>query len=290
MLNKKSILIGLLLLIIINVLPIIALADVGPKPSLEIIVEGMENDKYWLDLLVTVESDHTWFDITDKELEEVRKLADYKDEEGFHPALLSGTKVPLFGELKGVKNPDNTYSHKFSYMGTPEVFKIAILTEDNTLIISDSIQRKQFNSVVKFNLNDEVLQGDIVLSAGEAKELSPIKEISVAFIGRLIMTLLIEIGIALLFGFTMKNSGKILLKTNIFTQVLLNIAIIGINISYGMLAALLVFLLMEILIIIFETIIYAKYLTEKSLGRRIAYGIVANIISLMAGFGINLIM
>ncbi|MDY0235832.1 MAG: hypothetical protein RBR71_07365 [Gudongella sp.] len=290
MFNKKAILRGLLLLIIINIFPIVATADVGPKPSLEIVVKGMEDNNYWLDLLVTDKSEYSWLELSYGERERVKKLAEYVDEEGFHPALLVGTQVPLNGELRGVKNPDNTNSHKFSYMGTPERFKIAILTEDNTLIISDVINRKNFNSIVEFDLRGEVLQGDIILSAGQAKEISPILNMSIGFIFRLLLTLAIEIGIALLFGFTIKNSGKILLKTNILTQVLLNIAILWMNLSYGMLAALFIFVLMEILIIIFETIIYAKYLTEKPKSRRIAYGVVANIVSLVVGFGINLVM
>lgn len=122
------------------------------------------------------------------------------------------------------------------------------------------------------------------------KEIIPIKRISLGFISRLILTLVIEIGIALLFGFTIKNSGKILLKTNLLTQILLNIAIPWMGFSYGMLVALLIFMVMEIFIIMFETIIYAKYLTEKSKGRRITYGVLANTASLIIGFGINLIM
>ena len=290
MFNKKSILIPILLfLIIINFSQIIAVADVGPKPSLEIIVKGMENGNYWLDLLVTDESQYSWLEITEAEKQMVKNLTDYKDEEGFHPALLGGTRVPLSGHLKGKENPNGTYSHKFSYIGTPEIFKIAILTEDNTLIISDVINRKNFNSIVEFDVKENAaLERDIILSAGEAKEIFPIGNIALGFLSRLILTLLIEIGIALLFGFTIKNSGKILLKTNILTQVLLNIAILWINLSYGMLMALLVFLLMEIFIVIFETTIYTKYLTERSKGRRIAYGIIANIVSLAAGFAINL--
>lgn len=287
---KKLILILTLLLIIINFLPSYAFADVGPKPSLEIIVKGMDNNNYWLDLLVTDESEYSWLEISHGERERVKKLAEYMDEEGFHPALLEGTSVPLIGELKGEKNSDNTYSHNFSYAGTPETFKIAILTEDDTLIISDLIHRKHFNSIVEFDLRDEALQEDILLSAGQAKEISPILKMSFGFISRLLLTLAIEIGIALLFGFTIKHSGKLLLKTNIFTQVVLNIAILWMNLSYGLLLALLVFILMEIFIIIFETIVYAKYLTEKSKGRRIAYGMLANIVSLMVGFGINLVI
>ncbi len=287
---KKPILILTLLLIVINFLPSPAFADVGPKPSLEIRVKGMDNDNYWLDLLVTDKSEYSWLEISLVERERVKKLAEYVDEDGFHPALLVGTRVPLFGDLKGEKNSDNTYSHNFSYIGTPEIFKIAILTEDDTLIISDLIHRKHFNSIVEFDLRDEALQEDILLYAGQAKEISPILKISFGFISRLLLTLAIEIGIALLFGFTIKHSGKLLFKTNIFTQVVLNIAILWMNLSYGLLIALLVFILMEIFIIIFETIIYAKYLTEKSKGRRIAYGILANIVSLMVGFGINLVM
>lgn len=287
---KKSILTSVLLLLIINFFPTTIFADVGPKPSLEIIVKGIDNENYWLDLLVTDESTYSWLELTDEELEMVKKLAEYEDEEGFHPALLVGTRVPLNGELKGDKNSDNTYSHNFSYVGTPDFFKIAILTEDDTLIISDLIHRKHFNSIVEFDLEDEILQEDIILSAGEVKEIILIKRMSLGFISRLILTLAIEIGIALLFGFTIKNSGKTLLKTNLLTQVLLNIAILWMGLSYGMLAALLIFIVMEIFIIMSETIIYAKYLTEKSKGRRITYGVLANTASLMIGFGINLIM
>lgn len=287
---KKSILTSVLLLLTINFCPTTIFADVAPKPSLEIIVKGIDNENYWLDLLVTDESTYSWLELTDEELGMVKKLAEYVDEEGFHPALLVGTRVPLNGELKGDKNSDNTYSHNFSYVGTPEFFKIAILTEDDTLIISDLIHRKHFNSIVEFDLEDEILQGDIILSAGEVKEIIPINRMSLGFISKLILTLAIEIGIALLFGFTIKNSGKTLLKTNLLTQILLNIAILWMGLSYGMLTALLIFIVMEIFIILFETIIYIKYLTEKSKRRRITYGVLANTASLMIGVGINLIM
>lgn len=276
------------ILIIIALLPTTIYADVGPKPSLEIIVKGMDSENYWLDLLVTDESKYSWLDISDKEREKVKKLEEYEDEEGFHPALLVGTQVPLSGKLKGEKQKDNTYSHVFSYVGTPELFKIAILTEDNTLIISDIIHRKNFNSTVELDFTGETLQGDIILSAGKAREITPIGKISLGFITRLILTLIIEIGIALLFGFTLRKSGKILIGTNTITQITLNIVVLWINLIYGMLAALIIFVFIEILIMTFETWIYGKYLIEKSMKRRVVYGIIANLASLVIGFWINL--
>lgn len=100
---KKSIVISILFLFIIGIFPTTVNADVGPKPSLDIIVKGMDSNNYWLDLLVTDESRHSWLEISDEELEMVKKLAEYQDEEGFHPALLVGTCVPLSGKLKGEK-------------------------------------------------------------------------------------------------------------------------------------------------------------------------------------------
>ena len=157
-------------------------------------------------------------------------------------------------------------------------------------LISDLVHRRNFNSIVEFDLTGEVLQGDIILAAGKAKEIIPFGTISLGFITRLILTLIIEIVIALLFGFTLKNSWKLLIRVNVITQVLLNIGVLWMNLFHGMLAALIIFLFMEILIIIFETRIYAKYLIEKSMKRRIFYGIIANLVSLVVGFDINLMV
>ena len=101
---------------------------------------------------------------------------------------------------------------------------------------------------------------------------------------RLILTLVIEISIALLFRFTLKKSLKPLLITNITTQVLLNIVIQYGYSKGGLIVALAGFILMEALIIIVETTVYAKLLTEKPVLRRILYGITANALSLIGGY------
>lgn len=269
---------NLVLLFLLLFLPISVFADAGPKPSLEIIVEGMENENYWLDLLVQDEAEYSWLDITPEEKERVKKLADYKDEDGFHPALLGGTHVPLTGKLKGEALSDGTYSHKFSYVGTPEEFKIAILTEENELIVSSMITREHFNSKVIFDVNNL-----------EAKEVLPYKNMFFEFNLRLILTLAIEFLAAILFGFSIKKYWKVLLKVNIFTQVLLNVGVLASNLYGGLFLAIFVFILLEIAILVFETTIYARTLTEKPRFRRIFYGITANLLSLAAGFYVNIL-
>lgn len=268
----------LLIFLLLIMIPVSIFADAGPKPSLEIIVEGMENDSYWLDLLVQDEAEYSWLDITPEEKERVKKLAEYKDEDGFHPALLGGTHVPLSGKLKGEVLSEGTYSHKFSYVGTPEEFKIAILTEENELIVSSMITREHFNSRVIFDV-----------STLEAKEVLPFKSMFFEFNLRLILTLTIEFLAAILFGFSIKKYWKVLLKVNIFTQVLLNIGVLAGNLYGGLFMAIFIFIVLEVFILVFETTIYARILTDKPRFRRIFYGITANLLSLAAGFYVNIL-
>lgn len=267
-----------LLMFLMILLSFNTFADAGPKPSLEIIVENMDNDSYWLDLLVKDESEYSWLDISPEEKEKLTKLVEYKDLDGFHPALLGGTRIPLTGKLKGEALSDGSYSHKFSYVGTPELFKIAIFTEDGELIVSPEITRKHFQSKVIFDVS--TLQG---------KEVLPVKSMFLEFNFRLLMTLFIEFLVALLFGFSLKKYWKILLGVNMLTQVILNIGIISANLYGGLFMAIFVFVLMEIAITAFETGVYVKKLTDKSKARRILYGITANILSLAAGFYLNIL-
>lgn len=282
--SKKYWLIVTIVLMTLFIYTPSASADIGPKPSLDIIVVGMDTDDYWLDLLVTDDSNYSWLEITEEERAKVSKLADYQDDDGFHPALLGGTNVPLNGTLVGEKQPDGSYLHKFSYLGVPKSFKIAIVKKDGTLIISDIVTRKQFQSIMVFDLQDLKVTENEVILANKVSEKIPWITISMGFIVRLMATLVIEIGIALLFGFTLKNSFKILLTTNLITQIILNIIILfGSNI-YGLLAGILLFILVETLIVIIEALVYSKFLTEKNKLRRIIYAIFANIISTIAGF------
>lgn len=72
------------------------------------------------------------------------------------------------------------------------------------------------------------------------------------------------------------------------TQVILNIGIISANLYGGLFMAIFVFVLMEIGIMIFETRVYIKKLTDKTRARRMFYGITANLLSLVAGFYLNI--
>ncbi len=281
---KKLLFAVIIQIIIITVFISTANADVGPKPSLKIIVHGIDTDEYWLDLLVKDDSNHSWLELTSKERDRVSKLVEYKDKEGFRPALLVGTSVPISGNIHGEKQSDGSYVHKFGYIGVPKIFKIAILKNDGTLIISDIVERKQFQSVMKYDLKNVDISEEVLLSAGQISEKIPWIDVALGFAVRLITTLVIEILIAVMIGFTLKNSFKILFITNSVTQIILNCIVLFFNATNGLFAGVFVFIIAELFILILEIMIYFKLLTEKSKSWRIIYAILANIISFVAGF------
>lgn len=276
--------VGMVFLYIITCLlmfPVTSSADTGPKPSLTIIVKGMGNEEYWMDLLVSGEPTYMWLDISDEERKKVSKLAEY-NQDGLHPALLKGTQTPMNGSITGEKQADGSFIHKFTYVGVPSVFKIAILKSDGTLIISDTVKRTQFQSIMEYTLGTSGIS-EKADPYGTVREVFP-KNYIWGFILRMIVTLIIEIGIALIFKFTLKKSWKTLLITNIVTQTALNILIISATNLSGQTSSLFIYFAAELFVIAAELGVYCKFLVEQNLQRRILYTISANTLSLIAGF------
>lgn len=278
---KKVCLIILYMITCFLMFPTGAGADTGPKPSLTIIVEGMGDEEYWLDLLVSDEANYMWLDISDEERERVSKLAEY-NQDGLHAALLKGTHIPMNGSIRGEKQPDGSYIHKFTYVGVPTEFKIAILKSDGTLIISDKVKRNFFQSVMEYTLSSSSISEKAGLS-GTVKEIFP-RGYILGFLQRMAATLIIEIGAAILFKFSLKKNWKVLLFTNIATQAVLNIIIILSAIQNGQASGFLTYFFAELLVAATEMIVYSNLLSEKKNGTRILYAVTANTLSFMAGF------
>lgn len=281
-LKKKVVLLLLLILLV----PRKLYADIGPKPSLDILVKGIASEDYYLDLLVNQDNVTDYFDTSI--YRDIDRLKSYKDKEGYHPALAVGSKVPVFGKLTYEEKLKDGYLHSFSYLGVPSEFKIVILTVDNKLIVSDKVERKLFNSKMEFDLTKENVGQDILESAGEVKEIFPISYIIKNTLIRIVICLFIEILIAFIFRFRKLSSYKLIFKINILTQILLNLGIQGTSLFYGSLASISIYIILEIFILIFECKYYINNISEHSKKRRLIYAILANIISFLAGFKISI--
>ena len=105
---------------------------------------------------------------------------------------------------------------------------------------------------------------------------------------RIVLTVLIEIGIAFLFGYRGKRELKLILITNVITQVLLNALIAAGDRGLGAFGAMLALIAGEIAVFIAEAAVYSAKLpriTEPSTrsGRAVGYAFTANLASLFGG-------
>lgn len=264
----------LIITIFILVLPSIVYGDIGPKPSLEIIVKNPPKAEYYLDLLVDYEGETLYPNIheEDKYSEDMYSILKNYNSNGWRPAMVTGTKAPIFGDIIGEKNGENMV-HRFSYIGVPDRFKIIIVTADGETIVSENIiKRKAFKSRVYFNYNTKKLQETSIV-------LAYIKQFLITYP----TTLLIEGLILFLFGFSLKKSWKPFIIINLITQVLLTFIIFGSMYKQGSMAAIFFYIPFEIIILIMEAKLFKRYLVEHSESRRVAFAIVANIISFLVG-------
>lgn len=271
---KKVSMFFLVLFVSILICPLVANADIGPKPSIEVIVKNPPETEYYLDLLVDYSEDESHENIHEKEIYSEKMyniLRDY-NVDGWRSALVTGTRVPLFGKLTGVQDGNNMV-HKFSYVGVPDKFKVIMVTADGETIVSqDVINRKAFNSSVYFDCKTRKIAENSLVTA-----------YLLQFIKTCSITLIIEGLILILFRFNLKKNWKPFLAINILTQVLLTLIVFGTMYTSGSLTAILTYIPFEIAILVIEAMLFSRYLTQYSKSRRVAFAITANISSFLLG-------
>lgn len=255
--------------------PIVAYADFGPKDSLTIYVEHPPNESYYLDLLTTEKGEHSNLngpETRESLNQDMLKLLYAYEDEGWYPALTAGTTIPMWGSLTGVKDGDRMM-HKFGYVGLPETYRIIIVTESGEVSASQPFTRQALQSSITY---------DYESNKGEVPSI--VTAYLLQYATTCIPTLLIELVILFLFGFKLRDNWKVFLFTNLATQVLLTVTLGTALILHGSLTAYFIQFPVELVILIGETILFAKLLRGYTVKRRIAYGIAANIISWGMGF------
>ena len=99
----------------------------------------------------------------------------------------------------------------------------------------------------------------------------------------LTLTLIFELGMALILKYRGKDLVNILL-VNILTNPLLNSVTVAINYYYGLKARNIWLIILEILVVIIEGFIYQKYLTRRKIN-----GYLLSIILNITSYGLGLI-
>ena len=261
---NQKIKIFIILLFSFIVFPTVALADEGPKPSIDINIKNLETTNYLIDLFIydedgkgyESEKQYGGIGLTEEQISQLYKL-------NFDGWFSKSTRSHLlFSDCAGNAN----HRHHFSYFGTPMRYKIVIINNDtNEIKISNEIIRDTLNSKVTIDYNTMNVKSNNYY----------LKTIIIA-----IMCLVITVFTELLIAYVFKvKNYKIISITNILTNLGLQVSLIQLFKNY-----LVTFTIGEILVILIETSIYLIKFKNVSKLKTITYGFVANIATILISF------
>lgn len=285
------------------------LADTGPKPSVVIDFEGLEGEIYYATLLSEASSTgpHSAPDSEyggdarykdgDEDYDIYRKFAEYEDADGFY-------FLQFFGDCS------DGQQFRWGYY-PPQRFKILLYFPEKDCFLTDNVvyERYAFDSyfavTVEMKAAGEEDSNMTVEQTGEkdgSLDMSVKKNIILnaktyaqevlALIARALITIVIEIGIALLFGFREKKQLRLLVAVNLATQIALNLILYLLYYKYIWISLLLFYPVLELLVSVVEGMLYTKRLNSDaartvSNARIWVYALAANAASFALGLWLS---
>ncbi|OGO90043.1 MAG: hypothetical protein A2Y17_07490 [Clostridiales bacterium GWF2_38_85] len=268
-------------------LPITVSADTGPKPSVNITFENMGDELCYCTLLSNTdyfgpysvwngdESNITNYNYYNLDKEVWRAFVEYEDTDGY-----------VFLQIGQQVNETKKFVWGYS---PPMSFKILLYyPETETFLVSGIYERYAFDTYYTVDMDgvktDNVNNNQILQAY---KSYNYVKE-TTALIARIIITILIEMGVALLFYFREKKQLIFIAAVNIVTQIILNVLLNDINYNSGLLLFTISYIFFEIIIFALEAILYCIVMNRinkqpKKFRIYVAYSLVANAVSFITG-------
>lgn len=278
--------------------PVTAKADMGPKPSVRILFENMGDTLCYGTLLSERESTGpawAWdgteenaihngnenYSGSDLDYEIWKAFVEYEDPDGYYFLQRSWT-VSEQKEIAWTYYP-------------PSPFKILLYYPETGTFVSSGIYEKYaFDTYYTVDMSgvqigsveyNEELSTDARLEAYRSYNY----RVEVySLLARIAITIIVEMVIALLFGFRKKRQLLLLAGVNTVTQVILNVLLNVINYNSGHYAFVFYYILFELIVFGLEAVVYGKYLNRMSEPARpkwfyVLYALVANGVSFAAG-------
>lgn len=280
----KRLLSLLLCFTVVFSLPFAASADIGPKPSVNVTFEDVEEGTvFWGTLLSERRStgpSSAWDGVAGnegyREGEEAvwQAFVDYKDADGYY-------------YLQENWNCTETHQLNWTYY-PPSPFKILLwFPETDTYYVSEIYERYAFDSYYTVNLSN------ITAEAIQADESYNFTWEIISLIARVAATILLEMVIAFIFGYREKKAVVFIASVNIITQLSLNVSLNIINYNMGSMAFTFFFIVLELVVFALEAVIYSlllKRFTAKKADsmRATAYAFVANAASFAIGLWLSM--
>ena len=263
----------------VSMLPLFASADIGPKPSVSVTIEGAAGERYFATLLSERKStgpasaydgSYARYTADDEEYDIWETFVAYEDSDGYY-------FLQEFWDCTG-KN-----SFRWGYY-PPDPFKILLYFPEQDVFVSTGIyERYAFDTYYQVSLEDfEVVSVE--------KNYDYTLEV-VNLMARILITILVELLLALLFGLRSKRQLALLTGINVSTQIILNVSLNIINYNKGYFAFVFYYILLELLVLTIEAVVYGAVFRREKYGtvsktRAIAYAFVANAVSFGAGLWI----
>lgn len=276
-----------LLTMFVGLFTVTVFADMGPKPSVNLKIRGLHGTEYFVTLLSETDTTgpYSVFDPSySQPPEEYRdvwqKFVDYQDEDGFY-------FLQYFQRVEEKEDRDGIYGDFSWTYYPPERFKILIYFQGtDTFLCSDEvIETYAFDSY--FEVFPDTVKGtcSVEKSYGFGWEVF-------AFLVRLILTIAIELVVAVLFGFRDKRLLKVIFFVNVVTQLGLNIALLVTGYMSIFFFYVLYYGIAELIVLYMEGEIYHRAIIKFNLQHNNAlhpywYSLTANLCSFLLGYVIS---
>lgn len=279
----------LCLLFMVSVFPMAVSADTGPKPSVHISFAHMGDELCYGTLLSKNSStgpssawdgkeEHAEYDEdfsgTAFNYEIWKAFVEYKDSDGYY-FLQKGWVVSETKEIAWTYYP-------------PSSFKILLyFPATETFVVSGIYEAYAFDTYYTVDMDgisDDAGSADGILAYRSYRYGVEIGSLA----ARILLTIIIEMAVALLFGFRKKKQLLLLIFANTATQILLNVLLNIINYHSGQFAFLFYYFLFEWIVIVLEAVVYCVWMRKlsenpKPLWFYVLYAILANAVSFGAG-------
>ena len=296
---RKWLTILICLVLAVSLFPITASADTGPKPSVRITFENLGNEECWGTLLSSKEStgpSSAW-NGKDEDAQHNENPNGYYSYQKFGydiwKAFVDYDEKDDYYFLQEAWQINETKELAWTYY-PPNEFKILLyFPETEEYAVSGVYERYAFDSYFTVNMDG------VKLSVDYNEELSSDERINaynsynyrveiLALIARIIITIIIEMAIALAFGYWEKKQLLLLAGMNTGTQIILNVLLNIINYNSGRIAFVLFYILFEIIVAIIEAVVLLVFLNKISITQRkrwlmVVYVILANVVSFWSG-------
>ena len=285
---------------VIMIFPITANADMGPKPSVRVTFENLGDEECWGTLLSSKEStgpSSAW-NGKEEDAQHNENPNGYYSYQKFGydvwKAFIDYAENDDFYFLQEAWQINETKELAWTYY-PPNEFKILLyFPETGEFSVSGVYERYAFDSYFTVNMDGVKLSVDYNEELSSDERINAFKSYNytveiVSLVARIIITILIEMAIALLFGFRKKKQLLLLIGVNAATQIILNVLLNVINYNSGELAFVVFYILFEIAVFVIEAILYCTIMKKISEQPKknwfyVLYALIANAVSFGAGF------